>query len=450
MKAFVRTLVASSLAAALLVIPVAGDATDDLPDAEPVPPVVEQSGVDVGPRAEPAVEVDPGRQFELVGVTWDREDATSAAPVQVRVRDLAGGWSEWTTLGLAEDPAQPGTVEAAASRPATELLWVGHAEAVQVRSVTARDLGPARVEMIDPGTSRNDAAVATSPAGAAYAALPGQPPIVTRAEWGADESLRNCTPTVSPTLKAAVVHHTVGSNTYSASESAAVVRGIYAFHTQSRGWCDVGYNYLVDRFGTIFEGRYGGVDQNVIGAQVGGFNTSTLGVSMMGTFTDVAPPAATVEAIARLLAWRLGSMYIDPSSTVALVSAGNSKYPAGATVTVPRIVGHRDLYQTECPGNTGYQSLPTIRARVQALVGASFRDSPIYQRWQALGGSGGTLGDVFVGEKLVAGGLSTQFRTGSLHWSAATGVQPTMYGNNARYTALGGPASSLGFPTSAE
>jgi SpoIID/LytB domain protein len=451
MKVLPRILLSAVLAAGLLSAPVATGIRDEAVAGPPVRPDVEQRQIDAGPmsRDVPA-DAAADSDFRLVGLTWAPEDADQAGPVEVRYRSDRGRWSEWQTLDLAENPAEPGTDEAQTSRPATDLLWVDSARAVQVRPMSQRGAGSPRVEMINPGRGQNDDALASGLAGAAHAALPGQPAIVTRSQWGADESLRDCTPSIASTLKAAVVHHTVGSNTYSASDSAAIVRGIYAFHTQSRGWCDIGYNFLVDRFGTIFEGRYGGVDQNVIGAHVGGFNTYTMGVSMMGTFSDVVPPTATTEALASLIAWRLASMYLDPGGSATLTSAGNSKYPAGTVVTIPRIVGHRDLYATECPGDTAYGNLSTLKSRVGAAVGRSIEDSPVYQMWLRSGGPSGPLGEPRVGEKATATGLMTRFNGGAGYYSTATSAHPVVRGMYTRYRQLDETSGPLGYPTTPE
>jgi uncharacterized protein with LGFP repeats len=358
-----RTLLTATLVAALIGAPVAQGSGSEVSDPEVVAPTVEQPTVDLAdPNA--STTFTSTKPFAMVAATWDPGE--SASTIQVRTRS-GDQWSEWVSLEVAEVAVDPGSVEATSSRPATEPLWVGAADAVQVRTAGVPASSP-RLELIDPGVAPQDDDVTTRTTAGAASATPSMPRIVTRQAWGADESLRRCTPAIASTLKAAVVHHTVGTNTYAPEDSAAIVRGIYAFHTQSRGWCDIGYNYLVDKYGTVFEGRYGGVDQNVVGAHVGGFNTSTLGVSMMGDHSTVSPTAATIDAMSRLLGWRLGSNVIDPLSTTQLVSAGNSKYPSGTTVTIPRVVGHRDLYATECPGNTGYLLLPSIRARVDDLV----------------------------------------------------------------------------------
>ena len=143
-------------------------------------------------------------------------------------------------------------------------------------------------------------------------AATAQPRIVSRAAWGANESIRRAGPDYSDTVKAAFVHHTVQSNSYSPSESAALVRSDYLYHVRTRGWNDIGYNFLVDRYGRVFEGRYGGVTRAVLGAHAGGFNTNSTGVALLGTFTTARPTGPMLAALQRLLAWKLDLTHVDP------------------------------------------------------------------------------------------------------------------------------------------
>ena len=133
----------------------------------------------------------------------------------------------------------------------------------------------------------------------------GSPSIVPRADWQADERIVRMHPLYAPTLKLAVVHHTAGSNAYTPAQSAAIVRGIELYHVKGNGWSDIGYNFLVDRYGTVYEGRAGGMTRNVIGAHALGFNNGTAGVALIGNFQSTPPPPAMEDALARLLAWRL-------------------------------------------------------------------------------------------------------------------------------------------------
>jgi uncharacterized protein with LGFP repeats len=165
------------------------------------------------------------------------------------------------------------------------------------------------------------------------------------------------------------VHHTVNSNSYSSSQSDDIVRGIYHYHTQTRGYCDIAYNFLVDRYGQIFEGRAGGISRPVIPAATMGFNTGSTAVSAIGNFETASPPSAMLSAIERVLAWRLDVAHINPSGSVTLRSTGSTggKYPAGRMVTFRRISSHRDAGYTACPGRYLYAKVPTIRSVTYSL-----------------------------------------------------------------------------------
>ncbi len=193
---------------------------------------------------------------------------------------------------------------------------------------------------------------------------PGSPAIITRAGWHADESIVRKKPKIAPELKLAVVHHTATTNAYSCAQSASIVRGIEVFHVKGNGWDDIGYNFLVDACGQVFEGRWGGIERNVVGAHSGGFNTGTVGVSMIGNFERATPSQAQQDGLVKLLAWRLDVGHVDPRSTVAFVSKGNGKFRAGRMVNLRAISAHRDTYLTACPGSAAYRLLPAITSRV--------------------------------------------------------------------------------------
>ncbi|MGW2782264.1 N-acetylmuramoyl-L-alanine amidase [Streptomyces populi] len=190
-----------------------------------------------------------------------------------------------------------------------------------------------------------------------------KPVIVTRAQWGADESLNDEAPGYGTEIKVVFVHHTVDANTYTCAESAALVRAIRAYHIKSNGWKDIGYNFLVDKCGTVFEGRKGGVDQPVIGAHNPGFNTNSAGIAVLGEYSSIDASAAAKASVAQIAAWKLGQYKHDPAGKVDLTaSMDNGKFKLGQTASFYRVSGHRDGYFTECPGNKLYASVPEIRA----------------------------------------------------------------------------------------
>ncbi|WP_371100055.1 peptidoglycan recognition protein [Streptomyces sp. PU_AKi4] len=196
-----------------------------------------------------------------------------------------------------------------------------------------------------------------------------RPPITSRAAWGADETISPEEPGYLPgeKIKAVVVHHTAESNDYTCAQGPAVVRGIYAYHVKQLGWKDLGYNFLVDKCGTVYEGRKGGVDRPVMGAHAYGFNSETTGISVLGTYTSTAPSTAAMTSVARIAAWKLGQYGVAPTGTAALTAGDSGRsysgktWAKGAQLTLPAIHGHRDGYNTQCPGDAFYNKLATVR-----------------------------------------------------------------------------------------
>jgi hypothetical protein len=201
-------------------------------------------------------------------------------------------------------------------------------------------------------------------------AVNSAPAIITRAQWGADESIRKPVD-FNTTVKAMVIHHTDTTNSYTTlAQAEQQVRAVYAFHVNGRGWSDIGYNFVVDRFGDIFEGRAGSITKSVLGAHTGGFNTSTMGVAALGTFTTATPPAAMVTSIAKVVAWKMSQYGANVNGVVRLTSTGGGtdKWPAGQTISVNAVTGHRTFGATECPGDALWARLGSIRSQASAIV----------------------------------------------------------------------------------
>jgi hypothetical protein len=175
----------------------------------------------------------------------------------------------------------------------------------------------------------------------------------------------------------AFVHHTENPNGYVPAEVPAMLRAIYAYHRFARGWNDIGYNFVVDLYGRIFEARAGGIDEPVVGAQAGGYNLASTGVAVLGSFIERPISPAARDALERLLAWKLSLHGLPAMGRVTVrVNPGGasfSKFPANAHVSLARISGHRDADSTDCPGNALYGEMPAIRARVRRLVGRPAR-----------------------------------------------------------------------------
>ncbi|MBB5123008.1 hypothetical protein AF335_32910 [Streptomyces eurocidicus] len=196
-----------------------------------------------------------------------------------------------------------------------------------------------------------------------------RPRIVTRVGWGADESLREKGFVYTNTVRAAFVHHSASGNRYTCAQSASVIRSIYRYHVVSSGWRDLGYNFLIDKCGKIYEGRAGGVAKAVMGAHTLGFNTNSMGIAVLGTFDKSSPPTAAVNAVGAITAWKLGLFGANPRGTTTLVSGGGNLFKKGTSVKLKVISGHRDGYATECPGDRLYSRLGTARSTAARLQG---------------------------------------------------------------------------------
>ena len=299
-----------------------------------------QTRLGAPPAAGPTtLTLDPGRRF-----TTPRRPLRSPAgqgEIVVRLRTSLDGqtWSVWYEAPLEGRPTRRRALAF------TEALWTGEGRYVQISAQAVADGAPlelrgVRLVALDTGSSETAGqktvpalpATAARAAGlsltAAAGATAAEPPLVTRAAWGADESLRKADPVIAP-VKMAFIHHTAGGNTYSQADAPALVRAIYTYHVKSLGWNDIGYNFLVDRFGGIYVGRYGGPRQGVVGAQVYGFNTGSTGISVMGTYTSEMPPPAAMSALQRLLAWKLDLHGLNPLGTATMTCGATDRVQEG-------------------------------------------------------------------------------------------------------------------------
>jgi hypothetical protein len=296
--------------------------------------------------------------FDLVGLHWK-----GSGVVRFRTERADGAWSTWRlSAPEGDDLPDRNTAEAKRSRGwhLGNPFWVGRSERIQYRvgdKVTRLRAFFVRSPLLG-GTPQH---VKPFTANA--------PPIITRAEWGANEAIRRNRkkgPKYADNVHIAIVHHTAGTNNYSRSQSAAIVRGIELYHVQGNGWDDIGYNFLVDKYGQVFEGRYGGMEKAVVGAHAMGFNFGAVGVALLGNYNGAGLTAAARASLVKLLAWRLDIAHLDPLSHVTRVSAGNPEYAKGTSVLLRAISGHRDTYSTSCPGNSVYAQLPSITRQVAA------------------------------------------------------------------------------------
>lgn len=302
--------------------------------------------------------------YRMVAVTWRGADPT----VQVRTRGVRSGWSGWRELETLEDGPSVGSPEGNGRR-GTGLAWVGRSDGVQVRAAGDRydDL---ELVLLDPGrlpTDTEEPALARTTASASgpSADTAPAPRLRSRAAWGADESWRSGEPRYNWTIQQVHVHHTASSNRYSRADVPGIIRGMYRYHTRSLGWSDLGYNFVVDKFARTWIGRAGGAWKPVRGAHTLGFNHTSVGVAVLGSFQSTNPTWDAQSELVRLAAWKLDRYDRRPSGWITVYSQGSDKYPRGTRPRLRVIDGHRDTNDTACPGWRLYDRLDSIRSRTQ-------------------------------------------------------------------------------------
>ncbi|HLT85828.1 MAG TPA: N-acetylmuramoyl-L-alanine amidase [Phototrophicaceae bacterium] len=349
-------------------------------------------------------------EFYVAGVTWDGADAMPEdAALFIRVMEN-GQWQDWAELEVEGGTEEPGAIGG------TEPYTAAGAEAVQVQITGDASRLPANVRLnLTPEWPSGEETVADAPTAAVApdaeplapepaATLPyqqsaartaaapqsttavtdeepsfgvkssstvRQPSIVTRAQWGADDSRVRHSDHVA--LRAAVIHHTAGTNSYTQAQSASIVRGIHYYHAVTRDWGDIGYNFLVDRFGTIYEGRKGSLTakpgQMVIGAHAAPRNTNTMGLSVMGDFTKARVPQAAMDAFADVIAWQFSLAGLSATEKSGLTSTGTYARPAGQNLG--RVFAHRDVSNTACPGDEIYSRIGELARAADARMASS-------------------------------------------------------------------------------
>jgi hypothetical protein len=306
------------------------------------------------------------KRFDLVGLTETK------TPVEVRARESGGDWSPW--------------VETSDSEP----VWTGGSEELQIRSRYERPAGEVSYVNVSGDATEEDRALnaARGMVNSAFVtvasvlapdAASGDAPfdVVNRKQWDPHHS---CVPKSSPNgkVKAAIVHHTVNANDYSAAEAPGIVLAICRYHRYSHGWNDIGYNALVDRFGNIYAGRSGGLANPVIGAHTAGFNSQTFGVASIGDHRSSGLSNAAIEAITNLLAWKLSLHGVDAKGRTRVESAGGAgnKFSAGTKVSTREVTRHRHFNETECPGRAQISKILRITQEKIASGESSTPDEP--------------------------------------------------------------------------
>lgn len=323
----------------------------------------------------------------VVGVTWAAGTAPEGTAIVLRTRN-GDAWSDWTSLAT-EEVASEAEIEqrehSTNLRDGTEPVFIGAVDEVQVAVNEVDGAYPedVRLVVVDPGQEESsgasvanaswekaspepatgivDESASVSTARSTDASVmtaASRPTIYSRAQWGADESIMTWTPQIGR-VDGAVVHHTAGSNNYTAEQVPSVIRGIYTYHAKSRGWGDIGYNFLVDKYGRIWEGRAGGIERAIVGGHAVGVNSQTFGLSLMGNYDQASVPSAAMSAMSRLIAWKL-SLHGVPAGGTAVIDGRN----------MPAVIGHRDVAQTACPGANLYPRLGELRSAAASQQGS--------------------------------------------------------------------------------
>lgn len=309
-----------------------------------------------GPRT--VKEFSRDEEFSMFALSWEGKKDVAAF---VRAQKDDGSWSDWYD-------AEPIDATDHQPRSGTELVFVEPTKKIQVSTSGVDLLGDAPAPEVDPASIK--AVFIDGKADEGKIALAadstdatGMPRVISRSEWGADESIRCAEPDYDDETNAITIHHTAGSNNYTEAEAAGIVRGIYQYHAQTLGWCDVGYHSLVDKYGNIYEGHSGGLNKPVQGVHAGGFNSNTWAISFLGNYDEAPATQAMIDAAGNLAGWRAKVGDFDPKGSDVHYSEGTpyTRFAYGQEVTLPNIFAHRDVGDTACPGQNVYDRMDEIR-----------------------------------------------------------------------------------------
>lgn len=329
----------------------------------------------------------------MAAATWPA-DIDAPDVVEFQGQDInTGDWGDWLSAELMTDIEEN----------ASEAVWVGPSSAVNVRAFRdGIDISEQlTAHLITTSESRSDVRLASSGSGTGITRIlpatvtpgTGAPTFITREEWNAD-TVDTSRLSYAKELKAICIHHTGGSNTYTAAQSPQVVRGMFTYHTKTLGWADLGYNVVVDKYGQIFEGRAGGLHRNVAGAHARGFNTGSCGISVMGDYMDIPVPTAALNAIATVAAWKLASTFTQDVYGTETWTVTTSNVKRSGTFSMPHLFAHRDVNYTDCPGDTYYGQLPNLRSLVQQKLNGFKESYPEHLVAYVNGGGRGAFGTV--------------------------------------------------------
>ncbi|MFJ6635901.1 N-acetylmuramoyl-L-alanine amidase [Streptomyces sp. NPDC091376] len=327
-----------------------------------------------------------GKRFSSIGLSWKKDSTLDEGLVAEARIHRNGAWVSWRHIPLELDEG----VAEEAKRAGAPAFYTEDADGVEVRFISPTGSLPQdlRLSFINPAQG----SVVSSPAPQPQSAQAGQPDVKLRKDWGADETLADPGYKTQPSIKSALVHHTVtGNNSYTQEQVPQIINGIYVHHIKNLGYGDSPYHFIVDRFGGIWEGRKGSIEMQpgtvipgILGGHAAGFNTNTFGVAMLGNFEpnnseggedtgpDPKPSDAMVKSLADLLAWKVGQYKLNPEGATQLVSTGGggtNPHPKDTVLVVPVISSHKDVNVTACPGGKLYEMLPGLRKQVAERLG---------------------------------------------------------------------------------
>ena len=377
---------------------------------------------------------------------------SNASAVQMRI--LGDSAPSEAELVLVDSKQGPGDAQAVAENDPVELDdqvsgdSAGAETAPEQSTEDATDAEAASAENVDAAagaTVTNQNYVPGSSTVSTVAKKVSKPKIGSRSSWGA-KAYRG-SPDYASGIKQAVVHHTSGSNSYSAGDVPGIIRGIQAYHQQGRGWNDIGYNVVADKYGRLWHARGGDVEKAVIGAHVAGHNTGTFGISVLGTYNSAAPPKKTRDAVASAIAWKFSINGISKA-------------------TSSNMVGHRDLGQTDCPGDAFYAKMGEMRSTVNSILKTGEQPSDgkddkkdddkktekpkpktSIEKYAEKHKLGKALGKEY-SVKGISGAKAQKFEKGTVYWSKKTGAYHLSGAIASAYK--GNAVTDLGLPTSSE
>lgn len=289
--------------------------------------------------------------FNSVAFSW-KEDKPIDFELYVRFqKESWGAWQPVSQMVDFKDGARKDNVSDLVFSPFTNILQY---KTIFKTVEDRQNLKELSISYID-STRGHDATYKTSTVDSTDSLK-----IIPRKEWGADESLRYDTagnetwPREYYTPTRFIIHHTDNNNV---TDSAATVRAIYYYHTIGHDWGDIGYNYLIDGKGNIYEGRSGG--DGVVGAHAEGYNRNTIGIAIIGCYHPTASTCANPDQLSPETAAALEKLIAVKSQLFGINPEGVSNFLDKKDE--PQIIGHRDVGYTNCPGDNLYPRLTDIR-----------------------------------------------------------------------------------------